>query len=69
MLKIVFFNSDLMDDDSEEPLIGGDVHLDGIEVHDHEDSISIELKSTFLIYSTLQSSGMQPFIKTSVFTL
>ena len=58
-----------MDDVLVDPLIGGDGHLDGIKVHAHEDSISIELESSFWIYSSLQSSGMQPFIKTSEFTL
>ncbi len=58
-----------MDDDSEDPLTGGYGHLGGIKVHTREDSISIELDSSLLIYSSFQSRGMQPFIKTSEFIL
>ena len=58
-----------MDDIPKDPLFVGDGHLDGIKVHTREDSISIELDSSLLIYSSFQSRGMQPFIKTSVLTL
>ena len=50
-----------MDDVLVDPLVGGDGHLNGIKVHAHEDSISIELESSFWIYSSLQSSGMQSY--------
>ena len=61
MTKNSFLNFNFMDDDPEDHLIGGDGHLDGIKVHAHEDSISIELESSFLIYCKLQSSGMQSY--------
>ena len=47
MTKNSFLNFNFMDDDPEDHLIGGGGHLDGIKVHAHEDSISIELESTF----------------------
>ncbi len=58
-----------MDDVLVDPLIGGDGHRDGIKVNGPEDSISIELVSSFWIYDSLQSSSMQSFFNTSVFTL
>ncbi len=58
-----------MDDVLVDAIIGDDGHLEGIKVNAHEDSISIELESSFWIYSCVQSSGIHPFIKTSVFTL
>ncbi len=51
-----------MDGDLLDALTDGGGHLDGIKVHVNEDGIYIELD----IYSSLQSSGMQPFIETSV---
>ena len=47
MTKNSLLNFNFMDYDPEDHLIGGDDHLDGIKVHAHEDSISIELESTF----------------------
>ncbi len=52
-----------VDDIPKDPLIGGDGSLDRTKVHAHENSISIELESSFSICSSLQSSGMQQFIK------
>ena len=69
MLKKWILKSWFVNDFPKDPFIGGYGQIDGIKVHAHEDSISIELESSFWIYSSLQSSGMQPFIKTSEFTL
>ncbi len=42
-----------MDDILVDPLIGVDGHLDGIKVHSHEDSISIELEFNLWIIAVL----------------
>ncbi len=47
MPKNSFSNFDFVDDDHEDPLIGGNGHLDSIKVHTDEDSISIEIESSF----------------------
>ncbi len=48
-----------MDCDLLDAFTGG--HLHGIKVQGSEDRIYIELETSFWIYSSLQSSGMQSY--------